>query len=291
MSKRVGQSNKVMVDHLVVTQMRVDPETVVASFSSKQSLRLSITNDPYGKRRIDGPVDAIKWDDIERLARVVRETLVRASIFDDSSLRLVATLESVDDHWNPTISLVASTDKVQEPTIHPARDVIPVVLDRMVRPGDPGASLLDVDLTDEQMQIVDAVTKDALCTSGGRALQAEVNVQVLGEPVAKVTGKLAPKPDRSDFAPEVVDLLGEFIGFHAGAEVLFFLDGIRGEVKLAFGRTQVDLQQITSLIMTKQRVDARVHRTINKSGAALLAFVSLKTAAPLRHDSLLLLTQ
>lgn len=270
---------EVVIDHLTDTDQRGGEKTVISSFVSRQSLNLSIKEGADGKMRIDGPVDTIKWDDVERLARVVHETLVRASIFEDSGLTIAASLESAEGRWNPKISLVTSADNLLEHTIHQTRSVVSTVMDCLMRGRNAGTQLIDSEITEGQMQVVHAVTSAALAANGGRALHAEVQVNILEEAVAKVKGKLGPKPDRSNFSPQPVDLTGEFVGFHAGSELMFFLDGLKGEVRLAYGRTQVDLQQITELIVSRQRVDVRTHRTINKAGAELLAFVSLKVEA------------
>lgn len=275
-AKRSQQVQEVVIDHVTGTDQQHGDKTVITSFLSRQSLRLNITQGPNGQVQIDGPVDAIRWDDIERLARVAREALVRAGVFDESSLMIRASLESLGGRWNPKISLVTEPEHAQESAIRRTRDVVPTVLDCLVRGGGLGTPPIDKEIDEEQMQVIDAVATDALAVCGGRALQAEVLINVCGDAVAKVAGKFGPKPDRSNFSALAVDLCGEFVGFHLGGEVLYFIDDLKGEIKLAFGRTQVDLLQVTRLIMDKQKVEVRVHRTINKSGAELLAFVAFK---------------
>ena len=289
--KRSQQVQEVVIDHLAGTDQQHGDKTVITSFLSRQSLRLKITPGPNGQVHIDGPVDSIRWDDIERLARVAREALVRAGVFDESSLMIRASLVSLDDRWNPKISLIAELDNAQEPAIRRTRDVIPTVMDCLVRGTGLGTQLIDKEITDEQMQVIDAVTTDALVVCGGRSLQAEVLINVCGDAVAKLAGKFGPKPDRSNFSAVAVDLCGELVGFHVGGEVLYFIDAVRGEVRLAFGRTQVDLLEVTRLIMAKQRVGVRAHRTINKSGAELLAFVALKGGVLDEGETLLLRAQ
>lgn len=287
-AKRSQQVKEVVIDHLAGTDRQDGDKTVITSFLSRQSLLLSIREAPDGKVQIDGPVDAFRWDDIERMARVVREALVRTGIFNESDLKIRASLESLDGRWNPKISLVTEPEHAQEPAIHRTKNVVPEVIDSLVRGGGSGTQLIDKEIDEQQTQVIDAVTTDALGVCGGRALQAEVQVNVCGEAVAKVAGKFGPKPDRSNFAAQAVDLSGEFVGFHLGGEVFYFIDNLKGEVKLAFGRTQVDLLQVTRLIIGKQKVEVRAHRTINKSGAELLAFVALRGAAQPPSDTPLL---
>lgn len=248
---------------------------VIASFDSKQALKLDVRTDKDGVKIIDGPVDSIRWDDIERLARIVRETLIKLKLYEGENLKLSASLEAMKDRWNPTIRLIDVGGSASEESLQKTRSVIPVVLGQMTS-NRRNIRVIDQEIDDAEWNIVEAIATGALSANGGRALHAEVNVVVEGESIARLTGKLAPKPDCSDFKAIPVDLIGVFEGFHAGAEILYFHDGERGEVKIAFGRVQVDLLKITRFVQSKQRVRVRVHKTLNKSGAELLAFVSVE---------------
>lgn len=289
--KRSKQPQEVVIDRLGDLANQTGKKTVLASFASLQSLPLYIEQDPDGKTWIGGPVHAARWDDIEDLANVAREVLVRTGTFQDTGLGLESALLSTPDGWSPKVSIVTVAEELQEPEHHQVRSLVPVVMDCIVRGEMHHTKRIDSDLSDEQMQVVHKVTTNALSSKGGRVLQAAVDVHVLGESMAKIKGKLGPKPDRSDFSPQPLDLRGVCVGFHVGGEVIFFVDDSKGEVKLAFGRTQVDLLQVARLIKAKQKVEVRAHRTINKSGAEMLAFVALKADVPTTGDTLLLQSQ
>lgn len=274
--KRSKQPKEVVIDRLGDLANKTGKKTVLASFASLQSLPLFIEQDPDGKTWMGGPVHAARWDDIEDLANVAREVLVRTGTFQDTGLGLESALLSTQDGWSPKVSIVTVAEELQEPEHHQVRSLVPVVMDCIVRGEMHHTKRIDSDLSDEQMQVVHTVTTNALSSKGGRVLQAAVDVHVLGESMATIKGKLGPKPDRSDFSPQPLDLRGVCVGFHVGGEVIFFVDDTRGEVKLGFGRTQVDLLQVARLVKDRQKVDVRAHRTINKSGAEMLAFVAFK---------------
>lgn len=289
--KRSKQPQEVVVNRPRDLANQTGKKRVLASFASLQSLPLVVEQDPDGTTWIGGPVHAARWDDIEDLASVAREVLVRTGAFQDTGLGLESALLSTPDGWSPKVSIVTVAEELQEPEHHQVRSLVPVVMDCMVRGEVHHTKRIDSDVSDEQMQVVHTVTTNALSSKGGRVLQAEVDVHVMGESMAKIKGKLGPKPDRSDFSPQPLDLRGVYLGFHVGGEVIFFVDDTRGEVKLGFGRTQVDLLEVTRLIKAKQRVVVRAHRTINKSGAEMLAFVALKADVPTTGDTLLLQSQ
>lgn len=289
--KRSKQPKEVVIERLGDLANKTGKKTVLASFASLQSLPLFIEQDPDGKTWMGGPVHAARWDDIEDLANVAREVLVRTGTFQDPGLGLESALLSTQDGWSPKVSIVKVAEELQEPEHHQVRSLVPVVMDCMVRGEVHHTKRIDSDLSDEQMQVVHTVTTNALSSKGGRVLQAAVDVHVLGEPMAKIKGKLGPKPDRSDFSPQPLDLCGVCVGFHVGGEVIFFVDDTRGEVKLGFGRTQLDLLQVARLVKDRQKVEVRAHCTINKSGAEMLAFVAFKADVPTTGDTPLLHSQ
>ena len=274
--KRSKQPQEVVVNRPRDLANQTGKKRVLASFASLQSLPLVVEQDPDGTTWIGGPVHAARWDDIDDLANVAREVLVRTGTFQDTGLCLESALLSTQDGWIPKVSIVTVAEELQEPEHHLVRSLVPVVMDCLVRGEVHHVKRIDSDLTEEQMQVVHTVTTNSLSSKGGRVLQAAVDVHVLGESMAKIKGKLGPKPDRSDFSPQPLDLRGVCVGFHVGGEVIFFVDDTRGEVKLGFGRTQLDLLQLARLVKDRQKVDVRAHRTINKSGAEMLAFVAFK---------------
>lgn len=276
MSKRLRKSVDELMNQLGDGDFLLDEGKVIASFDSKQLLRLNFTtSEEGGRKQIRGAVAEFQWDDIERLARVGREALARIGGCAEDDLYTVKYIESIGDYWNPKTSIVATSDESFNTVLPFAGSVITALIDCMFSSDAVKTKHIDLEMDNEKYAVVDTIASNVLTTCGGRSLSAGVNVVVAEESVAKISGKYSPRPDCSDFTVVPVDLKGVIVGFNVSSEVLFFQDEDRGQMRLAFGRVQVDLQKMTQRIETRQHIKIRTHRTLNKSGAELFAYVSL----------------
>lgn len=178
MSKQLRMSVDELMNQLGDGDFQLDEDRVIASFDSKQLLRLNFRSEKGGRKQIRGRVDEMQWDDVERLARVGREALVRLGGCAEDDLYTVKYIESIGDYWNPKASIVATSDESFNTVLPFAGSVITVLIDCMFSSDAVRTKHIDLEVGDQNFAVVDTIASNVLTTCGGRSLNAEVTVVV-----------------------------------------------------------------------------------------------------------------
>lgn len=124
-----------------------------------------------------------------------------------------------------------------------------------------------------------AVAEEGLSKMGGRAIRHPLEVTMHKQPLARLEGKFAARPDFSDFHPVPRELSGRLHGFNMHKEALLFDSDDHGEILVSYGKLDVDLIAVARLCKAGGKCALRVHQTTERRGQRLYAFVGIVSCA------------
>ncbi len=241
----------------------------------RQDLDIQVVLDKDQPSAIAGPVDAIHWKNLADTAELLRHTLERSGLHEPGQLLPRFFLVRREGKWSPAVEIVSSATSMSEGLLEKTTRLVQFALAQIRSPDRERQLPLDPGLDAQSMQAVEACVASALAMNGGRVIRAEMHVEVAGQEVANLRGRLKAKPDRSDFNAVPVEIHGRLTGFQKTREVLFFSRENEGELQINVGKLKVDLVEIARLADIEADVCLRLHRTIDRSGAYQYAYVTL----------------
>jgi hypothetical protein len=246
------------------------------SLVQKLGMDLQVEINPKGvAEKIAGQLQDIRLDDLSRLGGVCRDALSRMGLFQSEMINVETYLNKSEGEWYRCLILRVSGDGVEVEKREKSKKIISKLLSGILSPaGISSKSLID-NLDEFELSAVNTVATEFLLASGGKTIQAEIDVEVAGELVGRASGRINPKPDRSDFRVQEIELSGVFDGFSIRKEKLIFLSDDLGEIELNFGRQVVDFRQLVCYMEESQRLKVKTHRTLEKNGKPQFGFVRI----------------
>ena len=121
-----------------------------------------------------------------------------------------------------------------------------------------------------------AFAQAQLQSCGGKAIRFPIESRVDDEIVNVMTGRYAPKADRSNFTPVESTFPARFGGQSRKGEVIFFLDERGCEIKVHVGKMNYTAQAIGQYIDSKALYLVKVHETTSKAGSKILTLVGFE---------------
>lgn len=249
---------------------------LVLCISQQQGHRFEVQVNERQMESLRGPVDQVRWHELEFALRLVRDAVVRAGLASSESLAAEAVIERSERGWDPLMELRLMGDATYDlPRIQAtALAVLQLVIHGVSQNDDAVSALAGPD----HVHVVGVAT-EGLNKMGGRGISHPIDVRVDEVPVARLTGRFASRPDKSSFNPVPEVLYGRLRGFDMDEEALIFQPDAGGRVLVHYGKQNVDLMVVAELCSAKGRCRLRVHRTIDRRGQARYAFVGIVTCA------------
>lgn len=246
---------------------------LLVSVQQKRDIRVALDSDSDGTiQTISGPLDLVQWDDMHLTIDSIRAALVRAGLVNQESLYCEAIVARTGERWDPQIRLFGKVDANQIYDLEKITAVAEMVVTGLKRSAaDSTPDLFTRGLTPIEATAVHNAVIERLNSSGGKKLSAPVEVSV-DQSVLLFDGKLGAKASRANFQAERQTFEGIFFGFDGDRCELFF-QKVDGKIKINFAPDQVDLLEITRAYVERRNCTVVVHRTVDKNGTDVHAFV------------------
>lgn len=245
---------------------------LLLSVSQQQEHRLTVEVNKQRVEEVRGSVDQVRWDELDFALQMVRDALVRVGLVQAELLVTEALIVPFGLVWNPVMELrLLDTDAVDLPRI---QATALAVLHGVVH-GVSGTDDVMATLAQQDLEPVRDVAKEGLSRMGGRRILQPLDVLVDQQPVAQLAGKFAARPDQSNFNAVAMNLQGRLRGFDVDEEALIFHSESGGRILVRYGKQDIDLVGVAQLCGTKGSCTLRVHRTIDRRGRGLYAFVGI----------------
>lgn len=248
---------------------------LLVAVTQHQEHALILQKNDKNVESLRGPIDQIRWSDLEFSMQVARDAICRAGLLFSEDLVTEALIVQSAAGWNPAIQLwLRST--VNENKIGKIRAIVELVLQGVLSgPSDGTADAIFQELPKDEAANVRSVVQEALAKMGGRRIGQPIEVFVDQKPVARLQGKYASKPDFSDFNPVPRELTGRMCGFDVDEEALIFQSDAGAKIIIQYGKQEIDLVLIAQMSKSKKHCSVRTHQTIARSGQAIHAFVDI----------------
>lgn len=248
------------------------PGLQVLRLVQQQDLPLDVVLKGGSPQFIRGAVDALNWKTLQATAEFVKQVLVRTGTYLPEQLRQRSYLVSNAGKWNPAVEILTNVETLGNDQKERATSLVQVALNGLVGRNKHDQvdtfAMLDAESAETVRQCVD----EARTVHGGKAFGAAIDVDVAGEHVAHVQGRVRSKPDRSNFSAVPVELQGKLTGFETEQEVLFLRSVEQGLITVNFGKLDLNFVDLAQVITRREYVRVRLHRTIDASGNPKYAY-------------------
>ncbi len=245
---------------------------LLVSVSQHQGHCLKVEVDEQRVASLRGPVDQVRWVELEFTLQMIKDAVIRVELVQAASLVIEALIVQNGPGWNPVMELrLLDADEVDLPRI---QATALAVLQAVVY-GDSGIDDVMATLPQQDLVQVRDVAKVGLNRMGGRKLFQPLEVSVDQQPVARLAGQFAARPNYSNFNPEPMDLKGRLRGFDVDEEALIFQGESVGRILIRYGKQEIDLVGVAQLCMNKGGCTARVHKTLDRRGDGVYALVKI----------------
>lgn len=253
--------------------LEVSPsEMSVVRLVQRQDLNIDVRVEDNQPKSIGGAIRSLQWQNLDDLAELLRQALLRAGLHNAENLLVELSVACVAGKWSPVADIWLSTGAMTTEVREKTARVVELALTEVSMPAKGQHALFDVGLNPETVQAVKECVATTLATKGGSVLRAPISAYVAGQQVTNVAGRLRSKPDRSNFAAVPVECLGRLTGFETEREILFFRSVEQGSIEINFGKLDLDLVAFAQVIMRREDVGLRLHRTDNNKGHPQYAY-------------------
>lgn len=258
-------------------QVELPTGFAVVRLIQQQDLPLDVLVTAGNPHTILGAVDSIECRTLLATSQLLQQVLIKTGTYAPEALRQRIFLVCRNGKWNPAIEIFAPCVAGQQDSGLKEKTVslVQLALCSLTAGNKERLSPLDLTLDTSSVDAVHSIVEAALASSGGKVFHSEVLVDVGGEPIANLRGRIRSKPDQSDFNPLPLEIQGRLTGFDAAREVLFFRGLNDGAIEINIGKLAIDLVEIARLIVSKTDVWIRLHRTSGRRGEFRYAFVKL----------------
>ena len=249
---------------------------LLLSISQKQKHRFEVQVNDMNVESLRGPLDQVRWHELEFVLQMVRDAVVRAGLVPSELLAAEALIERSERGWDPVMELrltggtTCDLPRIQATALAVLQGVIHGVSDN--------EDVMSTLAAPDRLHVA-AVATEGLSKMGGRRISHPMDVRVDEVPVACLTGRFASRPDRSNYSPVLEELTGRLRGFDVDEEALIFHSDNGGRIDVHYGKQEIDLVVIAQLCRAKNRVILRVHCTTDRRGQIQHALVGFKPGA------------
>lgn len=145
-----------------------------------------------------GPVDQVRWVELEFTLQMIKDAVIRVELVQAASLVIEALIVQNGPGWNPVMELrLLDADEVDLPRIQATA----LVILQAVVYGDSGIDDVMATLPQQDLVQVRDVAKVGLNRDGGRKLFQPLEVSVDQQPVARLAGQFAARPNYQTSIP------------------------------------------------------------------------------------------